>query len=1370
MLRHSLAKHHRGATVHFQHLRACQVQALSKALIHNQYSRHFSSLGNDEEFLLPQELEARKRLIKRHNATSQAQIQTSEPSPAQTAPVDEAKVAENATLDDDKPLLGLFDQINTTIVSQLPPATQPTAQSPAVTGSTDAASKPETTTPPRKIFAASSHQPTPSSAASKLSKPGSKPGFTIRSISEDEEFLLPYEIAARKRAKAAEEKAAAEAAKVKAIAEAKALEEDKALAEAREAAEAKARSEAKIAQEVRAKAEARVRAEAEAAEEARLKAEAKARAEAEAVAEAQTVAEERAAAEARRLSAVGTMKPWNPGPSTRPTSGATPQQSTVTSKPLFSISRKATDEEEVFLLPHERAARERLRKTQPSPPRPPQPSATVTSEPNSASSSAPPVASSILSTTKLSPSAPSLLPKSTFTIRNVKGDDDFLLPSEMAARERLRKSIESASLPSTATGTPTGKLQASQNSLGSQNNRETSQNLQFERERSTSDPVAGLYSHLNNLSRKNTSTKPGQNEHPQSQISKFSNLLNNLHSQRQKMESSGNNGTAKEPSTSQASGSWSLLMRKRGREQGQGQRQDRNQPQFSRRNQQPLSNSNQKAHSIGLPENYAYHENDLPKNYASNQDSGVSKNDNRQQKVGQNQKPSGIEAFGIEVDTSPVDVIPETQPGDTRKKGRKGRHQVEEEEEDEEFKNERHPKKQDKNKKKRNEMDYEKRAGRSSRSHYGEDDPDEKAWSAEDEWLFEERRRRKAERKAEKEAAKKAALDAKANKVKTIHLPEFINVSSLAQALEVKVQEFLDILLEYGFEDMTEDTIMTGETAALIAQEFGLEAVIDDGQARDVRPRPPPEDPSVLLPRPPVVTIMGHVDHGKTTLLDWLRKSSIAAQEHGGITQHIGAFVVKMPSGKQITFLDTPGHAAFLSMRQRGANATDIVILVVAADDSVMPQTLEALKHAREAKVPIIVAITKCDKPDARIDAVKNDLSRHDVDIEDYGGDVQVVPVSGKTGEGMDLLEENIITLAEMIDMRAEIDGMAEGWVLEANIKTVGKAATVLVKRGTLRVGDCIVAGHTWARVRALRDESGADIQEAGPGTPVEILGWKDLPQAGDQLIQAPDEAKARGAISYRTEMKEREAGQNQLADSERKKKEAIAAEEAKKAAEESGEASEEVEKGPKIVNFIIRGDVVGSVEAVSATVLEIGSHEVQPRILRQAAGNVSESDIEYAAVSGSVIISFNNPSSGLVKRLASDQGVRIVEHSVIYTVADNVKAILSEKLEDKVSYRVIGEAEVSKIFSINIKRRIFKNIAGCKVRNGTFKRNDYVRIFRKGELVHEGKMSELKQGKRDVMEMRVGTECGVSFEDFQEFETGDIIQTCEEVRTKRTL
>ncbi|KAJ2967311.1 hypothetical protein NUW58_g10484 [Xylaria curta] len=380
---------------------------------------------------------------------------------------------------------------------------------------------------------------------------------------------------------------------------------------------------------------------------------------------------------------------------------------------------------------------------------------------------------------------------------------------------------------------------------------------------------------------------------------------------------------------------------------------------------------------------------------------------------------------------------------------------------------------------------------------------------------YQEKRRQKEIRKAQREAERTEPIP--------IILPELINITAFANALKIKPQDFLAQLGELGFEGVTLDSLMAGETAALVAQEYGYEPTVEAGDKQDLKPRPPPEDASLLPSRPPVVTIMGHVDHGKTTILDYLRQSSVAAQEHGGITQHIGAFSVKLSSGKQITFLDTPGHAAFLAMRQRGANVTDIVVLVVAADDSVKPQTLEALKHARAAKVPIIVAINKIDKGGARIDAVKSDLAGAGVEIEDFGGDVQVVCVSGKTGQGMDDLEENILTLSEILDHRSEVDGPAEGWVLESSLKPTGKVATVLVKRGTLRPGDYIAAGLTWAKIRQLRNEAGVDIAEAPPGTPVEILGWKDLPAAGDQVIQSPDEDRAKTAVSYREGLRDRE-------------------------------------------------------------------------------------------------------------------------------------------------------------------------------------------------------------------------------------------------------
>ncbi|KAK3985624.1 hypothetical protein QBC44DRAFT_334743 [Cladorrhinum sp. PSN332] len=651
-------------------------------------------------------------------------------------------------------------------------------------------------------------------------------------------------------------------------------------------------------------------------------------------------------------------------------------------------------------------------------------------------------------------------------------------------------------------------------------------------------------------------------------------------------------------------------------------------------------------------------------------------------------------------------------------------------------------------------------------SGYGRDDEF-------DEYEYEERRRRKAERKADKEIERLAAAEGPT----PILLPEFISVANLAVALRQKVKPFVQQLEQLGFEDVGKDNIVTGETAALIAQEYGFEPTIEAGEDMDLKPRPPPEDPSSLPLRPPVVTIMGHVDHGKTTLLDFLRKSSIVSQEHGGITQHIGAFSVKMSTGKTITFLDTPGHAAFLSMRQRGANVTDIVILVVAADDSVKPQTIEAIKHAQGARVPIIVAINKIDKDSANIDRVKSDLASHGLEIEDYGGEVQVVPVSGKTGQGMGDLEENILLLAEMLDIRSETDGMAEGWVLESSIKPIGRVATVLIKRGTLRRGDYIVAGRVFTKVRSLRNEAGQEVSEAPPGTAVEVLGWKDPPEAGDLILQAPDEDRAKDAVHYRQELKEREDVIAQMAEQEqaaREKELEREREEKREAALERGE--EFVEDGDassssiKYVNFTVKGDVHGSVEAVTASILEQGDNEVRPRVLISSSGQITESDVEHAIVSGSSIINFNNPIPGHIKRKADDAGVKILDHNVIYHLVEEVRGMLSEQLTPLISWRVVGEAEVLQIFPINVHGRRYKNIAGCRIRNGTVVINSRCRVMRRDKIVFEGTIDELKQGKKDITEIRKGNECGISFENWEEFQEGDQIQTIEEVVEKRTL
>jgi translation initiation factor IF-2 len=606
-----------------------------------------------------------------------------------------------------------------------------------------------------------------------------------------------------------------------------------------------------------------------------------------------------------------------------------------------------------------------------------------------------------------------------------------------------------------------------------------------------------------------------------------------------------------------------------------------------------------------------------------------------------------------------------------------------------------------------------------------------KQFITKDEQAEEEAAAARAELKRQKKrdkAAKKAVAPT------PLFLPEYISVANLAAALRVRIEDFVQKMEELGFEETSYDHILNSENAGLIAMEYNFEPFIDRGESEDLKARPAPEDLLTLPSRPPVVTIMGHVDHGKTTLLDFLRKSSVAATEHGGITQHIGAFSVRMPSGKPVTFLDTPGHAAFLSMRQRGANVTDIVILVVAADDSVKPQTIEAINHAKVSKVPIIVAINKIDKEEANIERVKQDLARHGVEIEDFGGDTQVVCVSGKTGQGLDQLEENVVTLSEILDMRAERDGRTEGWVLEASIKSMGKVATVLVRRGTMRPGDFLVAGTTWARIRCLRNEAGVEMAEAGPGTPVQIEGWKEQPLAGDEVLQAPDESKAKGVIEYRLEKRERKRmaedmkAINEARRLEHEKREQEKMEE-KLLKEGRGEnsvrdqqASEE-STGPKQINFIVKADVSGSVEAVVDSVLSIGSAEVRPHVLRSGVGQLSEFDVEHAAAAKGYLINFNTGVDPKISQLAEAAKVKIIDHNIIYKLVDDVKATLSEYLKPSVTQRVLGEAEIAQVFDITIKRRQQKPIAGCKVKNGAIMKNSKIRVLRGGEKIFDGEL-----------------------------------------------
>lgn len=583
---------------------------------------------------------------------------------------------------------------------------------------------------------------------------------------------------------------------------------------------------------------------------------------------------------------------------------------------------------------------------------------------------------------------------------------------------------------------------------------------------------------------------------------------------------------------------------------------------------------------------------------------------------------------------------------------------------------------------------------------------------------------------------------------KQIFLPEFITISNLATVLKVRVEDFATRLRVLGFEATNNDLILDRETAGLIAAEFNFEPVLDTGASNDLVARPPATDVSLLPARPPVVTIMGHVDHGKTTLLDWLRKSSVAASEHGGITQHIGAFSVSMSGGRLITFLDTPGHAAFLSMRERGANVTDIVILVVAADDSVKPQTIEAIKHARAAKVPMIVAVSKVDKGQADVERVKHDLARYSVEIEDFGGDTQVVCISGKTGQGMAELEDAVMALADILDMRAETDGQAQGRVVESSTNKGGRIATVLVQRGTITRGDILVAGSTWTKARSLRNEAGAQVDAAGPGTPVEIDGWKDLPAAGDEVLQAPDEKIAKSVVDDRIE--KQKSGQMAIdmvainetrrLEQEKRELERLTARRAKAAAAAAAAALAEgrtvipapkapaptsaptqLQPGLKEVFFIIKADVSGSVEAVLNSVSALGNSEVRAHVLRSGVGLVSEFDIEHAATAKGHIICFNVTVEPRMARMAEVAGLKILNHRIIYNLVDDVKAMLSEQLTPTVTHTVRGEAEVTQIFEITAKNNVMMPIAGCKVRNGVVSRKHKVRVLRERRVIYDG-------------------------------------------------
>jgi translation initiation factor IF-2 len=586
----------------------------------------------------------------------------------------------------------------------------------------------------------------------------------------------------------------------------------------------------------------------------------------------------------------------------------------------------------------------------------------------------------------------------------------------------------------------------------------------------------------------------------------------------------------------------------------------------------------------------------------------------------------------------------------------------------------------------------------------------------------------------------RGASQQKEKLAREVILPETITIQELANRMSERAVDVIKLLMKQGQMLKITDSI-DADTAQLIAEELGhtvkrvAEADVEEGLFDT------PDADEHLEPRPPVVTIMGHVDHGKTSLLDALRSANVVAGEAGGITQHIGAYQVVSPTGGLITFIDTPGHAAFTAMRARGARVTDIVVLVVAADDGVMPQTIEAINHARAAKAPIIVAINKIDKPDAKPERVRAELLQYEVQVESMGGDVLEVEVSATKRINLDKLLEAISLQAEVLDLRANPDRPAEGAVIEARLdRGRGPVATVLVARGTLDVGDIVVAGSQWGRVRALLDDKGQNVMDAPPSTPVEVLGFSGAPEAGDRVAVVESEARAREITEYRERLKREKA-----------------------AVRGGGQArgslvdmmSQLKTAGRKEFPLVIKGDVQGSVEAIVATLEKLNTDEVAARIVHAGVGGISESDISLAETSGAAVIGFNVRAFKEAAEAADRAGVEIRYYNIIYNLVDDVKAAMSGLLAPTLREAMLGNAEILEVFNIT---KVGK-VAGCRVTDGRVERGANVRLIRDKVVIHEGKLSTLKRFKDEVKEVVVGQECGMAFENYQDMRAGDVIE-----------
>ena len=581
--------------------------------------------------------------------------------------------------------------------------------------------------------------------------------------------------------------------------------------------------------------------------------------------------------------------------------------------------------------------------------------------------------------------------------------------------------------------------------------------------------------------------------------------------------------------------------------------------------------------------------------------------------------------------------------------------------------------------------------------------------------------------------------------VREVGIGETVTVAELAQKMAVKATEVIKVLMNMGVM-ATINQPLDRDTAVLVVEEMGhmpkvlkenqIEADLQGAQAE-----------AELEPRPPVVTVMGHVDHGKTSLLDYIRRTKVAAGEAGGITQHIGAYHVETPKGV-ITFLDTPGHAAFTAMRARGARATDVVVLVVAADDGVMPQTVEAIQHARAAGVPIVVAINKIDKSDADMDRVRTDLSKHEVISEEWGGQNIFVPVSARTGQGIDQLLEAILLQAEVLELRAPRSGLASGVVIESSIeKGRGAVATVLVKRGTLRMGDPIIAGSEFGRVRAMFDESGKPVAEAPPSMPVVVLGLSTAPNAGDELLAVESERKAREVALYR-QGKFRDV---KLARSTTRAEDAF---------------SQMGEDKAGVVSVLIKADVQGSAEALREALEKLSTEEVQVKVIASGLGGITVSDVQLAAASRALIIGFNVRADAGARDAVKETGVEVRYYSIIYEAIDDVKQMMSGMLQPEIKEQIVGVAQVCEVFCSSK----FGVVAGCLVAEGLVRRNNPIRVLRDNVVIFEGALESLRRFKDDVNEVRAGTECGIGVKNYQDVRVGDQIECFARVEVARTL